>query len=301
VGPRSRGAVGATCAALLAAAALVAALHCSIPWVEAMRPLPLFLLGLVGVELRSLRRARTTEERSRAVLRGALAILSGALLLKMVLYARVWHYGFVLGMPGTLTLVAALLCWIPAGSAGRGRASLVFRTGGAGLLAAVLVGHLALMEDERRAKTVRVGHGTDALWADAERGPVMEAARARIEALVPREGTLAVLPDGVMLGYLTRRRNATPYIIANPADMAMFGEGEMLDAYLASPPDWIALVACDTTIYGFPYFGRDYAQAFAAWIDRGYALAEVIGEPPFTGRGFGVALLRRRSAREVAQ
>ena len=81
----------------------------------------------------------------------------------------------------------------------------------------------------------------------------------------------------------------------------MFGEGEMLDAYLASPPDWIALVACDTTIYGFPYFGRDYARAFAAWIDRGYALVEIIGAPPFTGRGFGVALLRRRSAREVAQ
>ena len=301
VGPRSRGAAAAACGALLLAAALLMAAHRSIPWVEAMRPLPLFLLGLLAVELWGVLHAPTAEARSRAVLRGALAVLSLALALKMLLYARVWHYGFVLGMPGTLTVVAALLCWIPAALAGRGRAPAVFRTGGAGLLAAALVAHLALMDDERRAKTVRVGRGADALWADRERGPVMEAARARIEALLPPQATLAVLPDGVMLSYLTRRRNATPYIIGNPADVAMFGEGTMLDAYLASPPDWIALVACDTSIYGFPYFGRDYALGLAGWIGRSYAPVELIGAPPFTGQGFGVALLRLRSAREVPQ
>jgi hypothetical protein len=298
-GTRSRGAAAGACAALLAAAALLAGAHRSVPWVDAMRPLPLFLAGLLGVDVVRLLRAQAGEERTAAVLRGSLSVLALVLLLKMLLYARVWHYGFVLGMPGTLLVVAALLCWIPSTLGGRGRAPSIFRTGAAGLLAAALVGHLALLVDERRAKTVQVGHGPDAFFADAERGEVMGAAQARIEALLPQEGTLAVLPDGVMLNYLTRRRNPTPYIIGNPADMAMFGEGAMLDAYAASPPDWIALVACDTTIYGFPYFGRDYAQALAGWMDRNYVLAEVIGAPPFTGRGFGVALLRRRSGGEV--
>ncbi|HEX5045401.1 MAG TPA: hypothetical protein VFV75_21095 [Candidatus Polarisedimenticolaceae bacterium] len=298
-GPRSRTVVAGTSALLLALSAWLAAAHRAVPWLEAMRPLPLFLLGLLGVEVVRLRRAQGGEEPSAAILRGSLSALALVLLLKMLLYARVWHYGFVLGMPGTLLLVAALLCWIPAALQDRGRAPSIFRTGAASLLAAVLVGHLAMRVDERRARTVQVGHGPDAFWADAERGEVMRAAQARIETLLPEDATLAVLPDGVMLNYLARRRNPTPYIIGNPADMAMFGEGAMLDAYAASPPDWIALLACDTTIYGFPFFGRDYAQAMAAWMDRNYVLAEVIGAPPFTGRGFGVALLRRRSGGEV--
>jgi hypothetical protein len=288
-GPRSRAVVAGTCALLLALSACLALAHRAVPWTDAMRPLPVFLLGLLGVQVVLLRGG--AEQRSAAILRMALSVLSLVLLLKMLL--------FVLGMPATLTVIAALLCWIPAALAGRGRAPLIFRTGAAGLVGAALVAHLALMADERRGKSVRVGRGSDAFWSDGERGPVMEAARARIETLLPEEGTLAVLPDGVMLNYLTRRRNTTPFIIGNPADMAMFGEGTVLDAYATSPPDWIALVACDTTIYGFPYFGRDYAQALAGWMDRNYVLAEVIGAPPFTGRGFGVALLRRRSGSEA--
>ena len=280
---RSPTVVTATCAALLVVAACLALAHRSLSWVEAMRPLPLLLLVVLW------------RERSH-VLRTALVVLSLALLLKMLLYARVWHYGFVLGMPATLTVVAALLCWIPARLSGR--APLIFRVGASGLVAAALAGHLALLADERRAKTVEVGRGSDAFWADAERGEVMRVAQARIETLVGKDQTLAVLPDGVMLNYLTRRRNPTPYIIGNPADMAMFGEAAMLRAYASAPPDWIALVACDTTIYGFPYFGRDYARSLAAWMDRNYVLAEVIGAPPFTGGGFGVALLCR-SGREV--
>ncbi len=286
-GARSRTIVAGTCAALLVVSAWLALVHRSIPWVEAMRPLPLVLLVLLGIDLPRLRTERSL------VLRAALAVLSLVLLLKMLLYARVWHYGFVLGMPATLTVVGALLCWIPARLPGR--APLIFRVGAAGLLASALVGHLALLADERRAKTVPVGGGRDAFWADAERGEVVRVTQARIETLLGKDQTLAVLPDGVMLNYLTRRRNSTPYIIGNPADVAMFGEAEMLRAYASAPPDWIALVACDTTIYGFPYFGRDYARSLAAWMDRNYVLAEVIGAPPFTGQGFGVALLRRRS------
>ena len=51
--------------------------------------------------------------RTLRVLRLSVGVLALALLLKMILFARVWHYGFVLGMPGTLLLVATLLHWIP--------------------------------------------------------------------------------------------------------------------------------------------------------------------------------------------
>jgi hypothetical protein len=83
--------------------------------------------------------------------------------------------------------------------------------------------------------------------------------------------------------------------------MAMFGEGTMFDAYLDSPPDAIALVACDTAIYGFRYFGRDYGHALWHWIDRHYVREELIGAEPFRDASFGILLLRRASGSERSE
>jgi hypothetical protein len=293
-GPRGRGAalVATTVAAVPGALLVVAG--GSVPWLAAMRPLPLFLAALLAVDAWRLVKTRELEPaRTQRVLRLSVGVLALALLLKMILFARVWHYGFVLGMPGTLLLVAALLHWIPRKLAAR--APQIFRVGAASLLGAMLLGHLALAAETRRGKTVRMGRGADALWTDAERGPAMAQALAQLEAL-PSDATLAVLPDGVMLNYLARRRNSTPYVIGNPADMAMFGEGPMFAAYADAPPDAIALVHCDTAIYGFRYFGQDYGQALARWIERNYVRQARIGAEPFRGEGFGIVLMRRRAS-----
>ncbi|HEY0780822.1 MAG TPA: hypothetical protein VGE98_00090, partial [Thermoanaerobaculia bacterium] len=65
-------------------------------------------------------------------------------------------------------------------------------------------------------------------------------------------------------------------------------------ALAAHPPDAIALVHKDTSEYGARFFGRDYAQRLAAWIDEKYQPLALAGAPPFTGRRFGIQLLVRR-------
>jgi len=114
-----------------------------------------------------------------------------------------------------------------------------------------------------------------------------------ISTRVDPNATLAVLPDGVMLNYLSRRANPTPYIVLVPTEVAYFGEDRILAAYEAHPPDYIVLVHKDTSEYGVQFFGRDYAQRIAAWIRAHYQAAVLIGAPPLHDDRFGLLLLKR--------
>jgi hypothetical protein len=283
----------AVVAAVAVAAALVAA-HDVVPWYDVFRPLPVAALAVLAWALHRLARTPRGAPRDRGlVLVAAAAAGALALTLKMILFARVWHYGFVLGMPAAMLGVAAISavarhrCRVAGGSPEVASGVLI------GVLAGTIAGYLFVMAPILGARTVSVGAGRDAFRSDS-RGVVIDAALAAIEKESPPRATLAVLPDGVMISYLARRPNSTPYVIGNPADLEIFGEAPMLAAYRENPPDLLALTKCDTTIYGFPRgFGSDYARALGAWIAETYEPVGMIG----TDEGedfFRIALLRRK-------
>jgi hypothetical protein len=142
-----------------------------------------------------------------------------------------------------------------------------------------------------------VGVGPDAFVADV-RGRSLEVARRLVEEIVPRNATLAVLPEGLMLNYLTRRPNPGPYTSLMPPEMAMFGDADISADIQANPPDYVALVHRDTSEYGVPLFGRDYGQAVASWIRQHYDEVVLVGDRPLENpAGFGILLLRRRPQR----
>lgn len=281
-------------ASALAAPAAALAFHRQADWLEALRPLPVCLAALLALDLRRFARfAADPFEKDRAILRIVLAVASLALLARIVLFARAWHYGFVLAMPGTVLLAALLMGPIPEALAARGGSARLFRSAASGLVLAALAGHLALIAEALDGKTARVGSGADAFRTDS-RGLALGAVLRHLNREVPQGATLAVLPDGVILNFLSRRPNPTPYVIGNPADTRIFGEDRMLDAYRACPPDYVALVHCDTSIYGYKFFGRDYAQRLAGWIASSYETVGRAGAMPFSSDEFGIVLLRRR-------
>jgi hypothetical protein len=267
----------------------------SIDWLEALRPLPLLLVGTGGAWAAALRRHWRDRARSLALsFRLSLAVLSLVLLLRMTLYARAWHYGFVLALPGTMLLVAVAAGSIPRAIENLGGHGWVFRAAVGALLAGAVAGHLSLIHGVLQGRPFTAGTGGDSFRTD-ERGRL---AAAIVEQLTTRSGpneTLAVLPDGVMINYLARRSNPTPYVIGNPVDMTVFGEDRMLAAYAARPPDFIALVHCDTAIYGYRFFGQDYAVDLGSWIRAHYETVGLAGSPPFQDERFGILLLRRKS------
>jgi hypothetical protein len=242
-------------------------------WFQIGRPLPLFMIAVAVLSFVGWRRAGRGDAARGHALRLALAVFAGALLLKMVLNARLHHYGFVLAMPATVLTVAALVEWIPAAIARRGGGAAVFRAVSLAALAVAIAAHLGVAEQRYRAKRYEIGTGADRFLVGARGQRVIEALDGIVTRLGPDE-TLAVVPEGVMINYLLRRRNPTPYINFMPPEFVLFGEREILDAFAADPPDLVVVAAKNTREYGVGDFGAGYGKAFWTWLMRNYTVVE---------------------------
>jgi hypothetical protein len=260
---------------------------------DVARPLPvaMILLG-VGVSLALARRRHEPGEGARLVRMLVLIIVGLGFLAKILLNARVYHYGFALAMPATLVVIVALVDWVP---------GLIDRWGGRGaslrlfslafLTVAVML-HLSVMHHWLAQKTHVVGSGADAFLAD-ERGPVVNQALAEIDRRFPPGATLSVFPDGPMLNFLSRRIDPVPHLNMTPLTLAIFGEDNIVASFEAHSPDVVALVHLDTSEYGTRFFGHDYAQRLYAWVRRNYREIAVFGARPLRDERFGIALLER--------
>lgn len=255
------------------------------------RALPIFAACLVLV---TAWRARLSPSGRGAC---ALAVFSLVLLAKMGLYARFVHYGFVLAAPSACLFVAVVVGWIPDQLSRTGRAGALARAGALGLLAAFVGLHLSHTQSRLRPLNARLGDGADRIRG-GNRAKIAQEALTAIRARLAPEETLLVVPEGVMLNYLARRRSPVPYLNFMPPELIMFGEETMLDRLRASPPDWIAVVHKNTAEYGARFFGQHYAQAIGGWISREYVEVERFGAPPLRGRRFGISLRTRRAGAE---
>lgn len=264
-----------------------------IRWLDALRPLPL-VMCLLGIVLfaRVVGWRRHPHHAQQAVLPFLMVVFSLTLLGKMLLHARAYHYGFALTMPAALMLVVMLVGWMPAFIAQRGGSGRVFRFTVCTLLSLVVMAHLNIMRSWFAQKTFQVSTGPDRYWADA-RGIMVNKALEELAKRVEVAQTVAVLPEGAMLNYLSRRPNPSPFSRIGPYLFVLWDEPEVVASFQAHPPDYIALVHRDTAEDGFRFFGRDYGQRIYAWIQERYRQVRLIGAPPLQDERFGILLLQR--------
>jgi hypothetical protein len=273
----------------------------AIPWTQVPRALP--LISLSAVLLCAAMFIARRHDRPAAVTLVPLVMwstFSFVLLGKMVLNARIAHYGFYLAMPATLVLAVVLVWLVPRGlrnGAGRG---VIFRAAATLLLAEGVAVYFGISQNIYRMKTLRIGSGGDAIFAldpaaDWRGQALIDALRA-MEA-TPRGATVAVFPEGVMINYLSRRENPTPYTSLMLPEMLAVGEGVILRSFEMAPPDYILLVHKDSAEYGVPLFGSDprNGQAIMDWVGRRYTTVEVIGRQPLHEGGYGIAILKASS------
>lgn len=290
--PRSTGgrrAVWSASITFVGVAALLLVAGSRISWWEAPRVLPVLVAGIVAIVLVTRRRSGATPGRLRLL---ALAAFALVLLAKMALHVRLYQYGFVLAMPATLLVAVAGVVALPRWLWDQGRHGERLAAVAAAVLVAFTAGHLRLHAARTAARTEIVGVGVDHLLADA-RGAAVEAARALIERHLGPDDTLVVLPEGVMLDYLTRRRNPTPILNFVPTEFAIFGEERILSALRDAPPDFVLLFHRDTTEFGPRFFGRDYARETMRWIRSTYRETALLGARPLESDRFGLLLLER--------
>jgi hypothetical protein len=261
-------------------------------WPEVLRPLPLLLAALsAGTLMLAWRDPDADGVRG---MRASWLVFATVLLAKVLLRVRLDQYGFALAMPGAMLVVAAITCWLPRWVTSRWRDGALARSAVLGVIAAVVLSLLPTVAAHFAERSVQVGRGRDAFLADEVTGPILVATLAAL-AEPGHEGSLAVLPEGVMIDYLARRVNPTGHVNFMPPELLIFGEERILEEFRAHPPDWIALTHKDTREYGVGFFGRGYGRALYAWVQRHYEPRALFGDAPLApGSRFGIRLLERR-------
>ena len=207
------------------------------------------------------------------------------MLLKSGLNPLFIHYGFCLSAAGLMCVIALLTYRIPALYSSGPRASMRLW-----LVALVVVGMLRLTGESVQVYARRhyvVGERAGDLFRvlppeQDPRGRLANETAAWLAAHLPPTTTLAVIPEGVMLNYQTRRVNPTPFINFIPMTLAAYGEERMLAAYQAHPPDYIVVFDRDLSEFGLPRFGTPHSPGagFMRWIERHYVPAKEISLAP---------------------
>jgi hypothetical protein len=230
------------------------------------------------------------------------SVFSVVLLAKLGLFSRIWHYGFALAMPAAVTAIYLLFWLVPVLLEKKHNVDpRPFRLA---VWLALMIGFGVLFLDSESwygAKKLAVGQDGDRIFAFEPRlnpaGEGIRQALAWIDKNVPRDGTLAVLPEGTVINYLSRRVNPTPCLDWTPTVLTAFGQNGMTAAFEKNPPDYIFLVERDTSEFGAGYFGHStgYGVDLMQWIEKNYQPVYPIGQEPLQNGLFGIEVLKRLS------
>ncbi|HTV62812.1 MAG TPA: hypothetical protein VMH30_09615 [Verrucomicrobiae bacterium] len=224
------------------------------------------------------------------------------MLSKMGLFPRIWHYGFVLGMPAFVGAIYLLL-WLLPGLLEE-KFAVPRRYFSATICVPLFIGFGSLFYQSQLVyadKTLPVGQGADRMFTfgpPSQTGVDISRAIDWTQNNVPTNATIAVLPEGVMLNFLTRRVNSTPCLSWEPVIMDALGPQMMTAAFEQHPPDYVFLVERDSSEFGVGYFGSSgFGADVMQWIRQNYQPIRLFGDEPLKNGKFGVEILKRRAAR----
>jgi len=230
------------------------------------------------------------------------SIFGFGLLAKLGLFSRIWHYGFILAMPAFAAAIALLLWYLPGVLQRYGVRRNLLRGTISLLLMTAFLRLFVQSQNVLSTKTLAVGNGGDKVFTFDGKihpaGPAVQSALAWMESNASPEATLAVLPEGVMVNYMTRRVNPTKYLIWNPAEMVGFGQSTMTTTFCENPPDYVMLVHRDPSEYGVKFFGQEerFGLKLMQWLGANYEPVCLIGNEPLRNSLFGIKILKRISA-----
>ena len=211
-------------------------------------------------------------ERSSPML--TLAIFSIAATLRVPLnVAPVW-YGFVLILPLYALIAYVLFAYLPQRGVYTARAALWWIP-----LIAILCG-LELGQQ-------RVRYSEKRFPIESVRGTFYDVNpdRARVLDQFIRSvhgGTLAVMPEGITLNYLTESRTTLSYHTFTPVETAAPSvENAIIDEVRRRPPQRVAFVTRDVREFGYRGFGIDYDRHLVSYLIQHYELVHEWAEPRF--------------------
>jgi hypothetical protein len=275
---------------------------CGITWLEAGRCLPGVIAVYLLFSLVSFITGKDLEAiRPMLLTRLLLALLALAFLARMLLNARIYHYGFSQAALAAIIVPAVLLGELPQQLklGPRGAAAVAI-----GTLALFVPGVVILCLRSHQflaLKTVAVGAGGDRLYAYSPRidptGEIVNDVIKTLQKARPGE-TLLVLPEGLMINYQARLPSPISPYTYFPGPTGDSHEDETVADLEQHPPDWVVIISRDLREYGVDRYGErpGAGQQMMGWVEANYETAQTIGGDPLDVRQRGAVILRRNNA-----
>jgi hypothetical protein len=227
-----------------------------------------------------------------AVMQWLLAMLAAAMLARMALFARVYHFGFfqaaLAGMVAVAIMVSEIPRWTGPGRVGRRVAAV-----GGFIVLTLGCGSIAAQSNAVRAEeTQPVGTEADRFYAfNRDIDPTASLVDWVVKALsaAPPAGALMVLPDGQAINFLTRRVSPLPNVWASGT------EESKVERLRKAPPEFVALISVDLNEHDIPQYGAPGKPGwfFLQWVHQNYTEVISCGEPFSGTRLKGASILRR--------
>ncbi len=229
-------------------------------------------------------------------------VWSLAAMAKMGLFCRVWHYGFALAMPAFMAAVYFLLWELPRFLDRFSVRPLLFQFLVWAMLFTMLMRALQASLVIYSDKTLPVSSGGDLIYGFdihfRQSDKTFVEALQWVESNAPPRATMAVLPQGAMMNYLSRLPNPSGYVAWNPPEVAAFGQENMTRALTNSNPSFVVEIAVNYSEYEMGYFGTTNKLGLDAqkWIEANYDLAKSLGHDWIKDNSFGIKIYRRKNS-----
>ena len=227
------------------------------------------------------------------VLKALLIVFAGALMTRMILNGRIYQYGFIQASLASLVIVAMLYkdvaTWIKGLAKDSSKVGLAFQ--GSLLVLSVIAVALVMTQSQRllEAKTLTIGEGRDLFYGfPAQVSYQGELVRTFSSALSkrPKEETLLVLPEGIMVNYLARKKSPV-------SDLTLYtnkeAETRIVQTLDTMNPDWVAVLSRDLTEYGVTRYGikGQSGEQIITWMKDKYKVSASLGGDPLDPKQLG--------------
>jgi hypothetical protein len=272
------------------------------PWTRIGYSLPLITFSiLVFLMLQFVRNFQSNSESALKLIPLLLwTVFSFFLLAKIFLNTTVFHYGFYLAMPSFLVFIIYVVYFLPRYISERFKTSgTTVRYVAVGLIFVWVLQFLDHSNFMYKQKIFPIAENGDKILVFSPeidpRAELVSRFLTRVDEIISPQSTFVVIPEGVMLNYLTRRENPTPFTNFMLPELNAWGENNILNGFKLASPDFILLMHRNTAEYGVGFFGQDagYGKKILDWINRHYTPLLLIGHEPLRDSNYGLKILKR--------
>lgn len=287
-----------------------------IPWLIDGPPLPLLMLAIISILIIFIQKHNGDEKiETKLKIYIILCLFSFILLFKIIFNIRFKMYGIFLAMPGIVAIVIYYLYLLPSSllkmnnkynvNIYRNIIVIIIILNIVSLLKTTIINYNKITFDIGRPPNIfkaynpELIHSEDkllSLKAQTTLGIKIFMEKAR--EIIPQTSSFVVIPEGVMLNFLLRQPNPTPYINFVPPELVMFGEKNIIQKSNESNIDYVIIVHYELpTIYNVNYYGKDanYGSEIMKWIEENYSTKEIIMNDPMKEEWkFGIKIMERK-------